>query len=76
MKFHAVLTMAILLTAVGAQATTSAKTMLRDAAISHDEHRIRLLIDKEVQAEHRRNFHALDKAIGALSRATDPLTSR
>jgi hypothetical protein len=72
MKFIAVLTMAILF---ATNARGSGLTMLRDAAILHDAQRIRLLIDKEVQAEHRRDFHALDQAIGALSKATDPLVS-
>jgi hypothetical protein len=75
MKFKAVLTFALLFAATGAHAASSGITMLRDAAILHDEQRIRLLIDKEVQAEHRRDFNALDKAIGALSNATDPLMS-
>jgi len=75
MKFATVLTITILFAATSAHANSSAKTMLRDAAILHDEQRVRLLIDNEVQAEHRRDFHALDQAIGALSRASDPLMS-
>jgi hypothetical protein len=74
MKFTAVLITAILF-ATNAHALSSGLTMLEDAAILHDQQQIRTLIDKEVQAEHRRDFPALDKAISALSKATDPLTS-
>lgn len=59
--------------AAGVHATGPASKMLRDAAIFHDEQRIKHLIDKEVQAMRQDDFQALSRAIGDLSKATDPL---
>ena len=70
MKF-AILPLVFLL-ATGAHATSVGMTMLRDAAILHDDQRIRTLIHKEVRAEQRGDFQAVKQAIGALGKATDP----
>jgi hypothetical protein len=66
----------VLLFATRAHATNAGMTMLRHAAILHDDQRIKSLIHKEVQAEQRHDFQALKQAISALGKATDPPTSR
>jgi hypothetical protein len=62
------------LLANAAHATGAAPLMLRDAALFHDEQRIRSLINKEVLAEQQGDSHAEDQAIIAISKATDPST--
>jgi hypothetical protein len=66
----------LLLFAISAShATTVGVMMLRDAAVLHDEQRVRSLIDKEVRAQQRGDLQAEKQAIRALGKATDPLPS-
>jgi hypothetical protein len=59
----------VLLFTTSAHATNVGTMMLRDAAILHDDQRIRSLIHKEVRGEQRGDFQAVKQAI---SKATDP----
>jgi hypothetical protein len=72
MRFAVTLAL-VLLFVSSAHATSAGLMMLRDAAILHDDQRIRSLIDQEVRAGKRGDFQALNRAISALSKATDPL---
>ena len=71
MKF-AILPLVLLFATSAAHATNIGMTMLREAAILHDDQRITSLIHKEVRAEQRHDFQALKQAISALGKATDP----
>jgi hypothetical protein len=62
----------LLLFTSSAHATTVGIMMLHDAAIFHDDQRIKSLIHKEVRAEQRHDFQALKQAISAIGKATDP----
>jgi hypothetical protein len=71
MKF-VIVPVVLLFATSAAHATNIGMTMLRDAAILHDDQRIKSLIHKEVRAEQRHDFKALKQAISALGKATDP----
>jgi hypothetical protein len=71
MKF-AILPLVLLFATGASHATSVGMTMLRDAAILHDDQRIKSLISKEVRAEQRHDFQALKQAVSALGEATDP----
>jgi hypothetical protein len=75
MKF-AILPLFLLFATRAAHATNIGMTMLREAAILHDDQRIKSLISKEVRAEQRHDFQALKQAVSALGEATDPPPSR
>jgi hypothetical protein len=74
MKF-AILPLVLLFATSAVRATNIGMTMLREAAILHDDQRIKSLIHEEVRAERRHDFRALKQAISALGKATDPLPS-
>jgi len=67
----AILPVIFLLTS-SVHATNVGMIMLRDAALLHDDQRIRSLIHKQVQAEQRGDFQAVKQAIGAIGKETDP----
>jgi hypothetical protein len=75
MKF-VIVPVVLLFATSAAHATNIGMTMLREAAILHDDQRIKSLISKEVRAEQRHDFQALKQAVSALGEATDPPPSR
>jgi hypothetical protein len=65
------ISVSVLLLAPSAHAAGS--KLLRDAAIFHDEHRIELLIHKEVRAEQSDDFQSFKQALDALSKESTSL---